>query len=340
MRLPIDVKAVLDEAVSLDKALAMPLSVSIYMDESSPGDIQAFVRRSFASAASNTRVSTMYFPSFPVVVSPEADMAVIVAGVNEDVGSYAAEIRQSGVPVMVVSSMPGIAYGLSQQSSHLLLKEDLIGPGTGVDERALTEISGLEKEPYALTPAIEQELHTKMGEWIIETCKEKRLAFALAFGFVRRPLSVEAVKATSLQNAGVGLVLVIPGADMPVMTLNQAKMLLQIAAAYGQPMNMERVKELAAVVGGGFAFRSIARQAIGVVPALGWAIKAAVGYSGTYAMGHAAIEYFEKGGDMDGVAAVASKAREAAAKAVSAVPKHARIQKISSRAVQKIKGDL
>ena len=28
-----------------------------------------------------------------------------------------------------------------------------------------------------------------------------------------------------------------PGADMPIMTLNQAKMLLQIAAAYGQPLS-------------------------------------------------------------------------------------------------------
>ena len=56
-----------------------------------------------------------------------------------------------------------------------------------------------------------------------------------------------------MQNAGVGLVVFIPGADLPIMTLNQAKMLLQIAAAYGEPMGKERVKELAAVVGGAFA---------------------------------------------------------------------------------------
>ena len=92
-------------------------------------------------------------------------------------------------------------------------------------------------------------------------------------------------------------------------------MILQIAAAYGQPLTAERVKELAAVVGGAFACRTVARQLVGVVPALGWAIKAAIGYSGTTAMGYAAIEYFEHGGNMAGLAGVVSEAR---AKAVSA----------------------
>ena len=113
-----------------------------------------------------------------------------------------------------------------------------------------------------------------MGEWVVATFRAKRLAFAQAFEFVRKPLSLEAVRSTSLQNAGVGFVVFIPGADLPVMTLNQAKMVLQIAAAYGKPLTAERAKELVAVVGGGFACRAVARQAVGVVPALGWAVKA------------------------------------------------------------------
>lgn len=156
-----------------------------------------------------------------------------------------------------------------------------------------------------------------MGEWIIAACREKKLAFALAFPFVRRPLSLDAVRATAIQNAGVGVVVFIPGADMPIMTLNQAKMLLQIAAAYGQPLSAERIKELAAVVGGAFLFRNIARTAVGVVPVLGWAIKGAVGFAGTEAMGRAAIEYFEAGGDIVGVANVVQKARDEAVEATS-----------------------
>ena len=47
------------------------------------------------------------------------------------------------------------------------------------------------------------------------------------------------------------------------MTANQAKMVLEIAAAYGQPLTADRIKELAAIVGGGFAWRAVARQIIG-----------------------------------------------------------------------------
>ena len=148
-------------------------------------------------------------------------------------------------------------------------------------EHALpVETEPADAEPIPLDGEGASTLDRRMGEWIIAACKDKRLAFALAFPFVRRPLSLDAVRATSVQNAGVGVVVFIPGADMPIMTLNQAKMLLQIAAAYGQPLSAERIKELAAVVGGAFLFRNIARTAVGVVPVLGWAIKGAVGIRG------------------------------------------------------------
>ena len=116
----------------------------------------------------------------------------------------------------------------------------------------------------------------------------------------------------------------IPGADMPIMTLNQAKMLLQIAAAYGEPLDIHRVKELAAVVGGAFACRTAARQLTGLVPALGWAVKAGIGYAGTFAMGRAAIEYFEGGGNIGGMASVVAAARDKAVDAACSVRAAAR----------------
>ena len=176
-----------------------------------------------------------------------------------------------------------------------------------------------------------------MGEWVVAACREKRLALALSFPFVRKPLSLEAVSATSLQNAGIGLVLFIPGADMPLMTLNQAKMLLQIAAAYGEPMNAARVKELAAIVAGGFACRSVARQVAGAVPAIGWAVKAGVGYAGTKAMGLAAVEYFERGGNIAGLAGVVSSATAKATQIagdVAATPAGARVLSTVKTAVR------
>ena len=138
------------------------------------------------------------------------------------------------------------------------------------------------------------ELADKIGTWIVSAVDaEKKLAFSIAYPFVRRPLAYDAISSTSLQNAGIGVVVFVPGADMPLMTANQIKMILQIAAAYGQPLGPERVLELLGVLVNAFIFRNISRQLAGFVPALGWAVKGAMGYLGTQAIGRAAIEYFE-----------------------------------------------
>jgi uncharacterized protein (DUF697 family) len=120
---------------------------------------------------------------------------------------------------------------------------------------------------------------------------------ALAKGYppFRRAVSEEIVRNNARQNAVVGA-LPIPGADMPVMTANQARMVLNIAAAYGEDLSMDRAKELLGVLAAGFGLRALSRQAVKFVPVGGWAAAAVIGYSGTVAMGRATILYFERGG--------------------------------------------
>ncbi|NLG66575.1 MAG: hypothetical protein GX536_02560, partial [Actinobacteria bacterium] len=45
----------------------------------------------------------------------------------------------------------------------------------------------------------------------------------------------------------------------------------------------------------GLGFRAVARQLMGLVPGVGWAVKGGVGYAGTKALGEAAFRYFESG---------------------------------------------
>ena len=301
MQLPVDVKAVIDEATNIDEARLTALSVSVYIDDSAPGDVQAHVRQAFASASSHARVSLMYLDGRPFSPYAGDDMACIVAGLDERVGAYAEDLRLAGVPVMVVTTLPSLVADIAASQGHAIPQGDLVSPKIAVQKNLpAAPAEGLHAaqpepvaEPFALDGARAASLSERMGGWVIAACNDKRLAFALAFPFVRKPLSLEAVNSTALQNAGVGLLVIIPGADLPVMTLNQAKMLLMIAAAYGEELNMERVKELAALVGGAFACRAVARQLVAFVPALGWAVKAAIGFTGTQAMGRAAIEYYE-----------------------------------------------
>jgi uncharacterized protein (DUF697 family) len=79
---------------------------------------------------------------------------------------------------------------------------------------------------------------------------------------------------------------------MPILTLNQARLVLAIALAHGEPIDRSRLPDLAGVVGAGFGFRAIARQLLGFVPFAGWATRGAIAYSGTRAIGEAARRRF------------------------------------------------
>ena len=115
----------------------------------------------------------------------------------------------------------------------------------------------------------------------------------------RRAVCEEIIRKNARQNAVIGA-LPIPGADMPVMTANQARMVLGIAAAYDEELSLERARELLGVLAAGFGFRALSRQVVKLVPFGGWAAAAAIGYAGTLAMGRAAVLYFERGGQKVG----------------------------------------
>ena len=119
---------------------------------------------------------------------------------------------------------------------------------------------------------------------------------ALAKGYppFRRAVCEEIARNNARQNAVIGA-LPIPGADMPVMTANQARMVLNIAAAYGEELSMERARELLGVLAAGFGLRALSRQAVKLVPVAGWTASAVIAYAGTVAMGRTCILYFERG---------------------------------------------
>jgi len=103
----------------------------------------------------------------------------------------------------------------------------------------------------------------------------------------------ELVRRFSLRAGMVGAITIVPGVDMPVLTMLQIRMVMRIAHAYGQELDRDRAVELAGVVGAGFAFRTVARELLDVVPVAGWAVKGSVAYGGTKAIGEAAVRLSE-----------------------------------------------
>jgi uncharacterized protein (DUF697 family) len=110
---------------------------------------------------------------------------------------------------------------------------------------------------------------------------------------IRGAVVDELIKRYSRKNALVAVAVFVPGVDLPVLSLNQLRLVLRIALAYGQPIDGARVPELVGVLGAGFGLRAVARELLDLVPVAGWAAKGAVSYAGTRALGEAARRYFE-----------------------------------------------
>lgn len=379
MQLPVDVKALMDEAHHGEEARACELAVSVYLDPTAPADVTAYVRSAFSSDRPNARITIAYLDD-DYVIHPSDDMAVIVAGASDEVGPAARQMRDAGVPVMVVTTLPVCVDDIARAADAPIPEGDIVAPenplfaherstgdvlsdvcagaagavcagaqafsdvvpllgkvaeAAGVLKEAAqrtqeqqayervraaeARVAAAEAEPLAFDEAARDQVAERMGAWVVAACRSKKLAFAYAFSFVRRPLARDAVTTTSLQNAAVGLVPLIPGADLPLMTLNQAKMVMQIAAAYGQPLGRERIPEVAAIVANGFGCRALARKAVALVPGVGWVARPSIAYAGTAAVGCAIIEYFEGGGNLTGLAHVVKESVRAGAAAMDKV---------------------
>jgi uncharacterized protein (DUF697 family) len=135
-----------------------------------------------------------------------------------------------------------------------------------------------------------------LAERIADGADEASYQLAKRLPALRPAIVEQIIKKFSLQNGVLGVAIFIPGADFPVLTLNQIRMVLRIAAAHGEELDKERAVEILTVVAAGLGFRTVARQLVGLVPGFGWAVKGGIAYAATRAVGEAAVAYFAAGG--------------------------------------------
>jgi uncharacterized protein (DUF697 family) len=169
------------------------------------------------------------------------------------------------------------------------------GARDGGVEVSLSGMAVEDEEVIPLSSITEEAVLRKLAPRIAGALHEDFLvALGRGYPIFRRAVCEEIIHKNARQNAVIGA-LPIPGADMPAITANQGRMVLGIAAVYGEEISLERARELVGVLAAGFGFRALARQVVKLVPVAGWAASAAIGYAGTLAMGRAAVLYFERG---------------------------------------------
>jgi uncharacterized protein (DUF697 family) len=103
----------------------------------------------------------------------------------------------------------------------------------------------------------------------------------------------------SRKNAVVGAAVWVSGADFALLTLNQLRLVLRLAAAHGVEIDQQRLPEVLTTIGAGVGFRALARRLVAAVPAARWLVRGSVAYAGTRALGETAHRYFHAVGETE-----------------------------------------
>lgn len=226
---------------------------------------------------------------------------LVVAGARELVPLLARGLREGGDPAAVREGGP-----LDSAAAVVWIgkaDEDALRPAS-LARVPIVGVTDGESLPYVLDTdlvAVRPGEGLPVGEVarkVAAALGDRGTSLAARLPVLRGPVVDELIRLSARRNALVSAAVWVPGADLPVLTLNQARLVLRIALAYGQQVDSSRLPELLGVVGAGFGLRTLARELLDFVPVAGWAAKGAVAYAGTKALGEAARRYFEAAGSV------------------------------------------
>lgn len=237
---------------SLD-AMEDEVRIRVHVGSECPRELVLAAKEALSAQRAGGVVEVMGL-SMPVVSAAAPDAAVVLAGAHEPglrsvLGAYLAE----GVPCALVVETLLDTPNLDEEGSA----------GLGLVCASDAEVLG-----------------SKLAEWLTGVVSNP-IALAANFAFCRETTVNRLAARCAAENAAVGVISLIPGSDYPIMCANQAKLALDIAACYGNGIEPSRALEVAGVFGAGLAYRGVARAAAGLVPGLGFLLKAAMGYAGT-----------------------------------------------------------
>ena len=209
----------------------------------------------------------------------EADVVVLVldasAGLRQSDYDLYESLRAATVPLVVTLNKTD------------LIKRDLSDALIDIEHKLGTTVIPISAKTGA-----------GVGERLIPAIVEAHPWMAVALGRAlppfRRQLCRRLISSASVLN---GLIAAepIPGLDIPLLLASQVRLVLRIAAIYGESMSVRYARELLSTIAGGVALRYLAAELGKLVPGPGWLIGAVVTGFGTAAMGRVAVAYFESG---------------------------------------------
>lgn len=133
---------------------------------------------------------------------------------------------------------------------------------------------------------------------MIEASPEAALLIGRELPAYRRAAAQRIIRNATLASLVVGLE-PIPLIDIPILLGTQIRLVLRLAALYGEEMDstdaLKHARELLITIAGGAGMRFLAEQAAKAVPFGGDFIAGAIAGAATYSIGQVALEYYDGG---------------------------------------------
>lgn len=208
-----------------------------------------------------------------------ADALLVVfdaaAGLRQSDLQLLAALKRLGKPLVIVAN-----------------KIDLVGKAAQAVEEDMVARLGV---PVI---AVSAKKGTNVGEKLVPALMDALPELAVQLGrslpAFRRTAANKIIRNSMIINGGIGAE-PIPFVDLPLLLASQVRMILRIAAIYGEPFTARHARELVSTIAGGVALRFLAQEAAKFVPVGGSVVAAGIAAVGTWAMGQVAIQYFESG---------------------------------------------
>ncbi|MGI9061131.1 MAG: GTPase [Ktedonobacteraceae bacterium] len=137
---------------------------------------------------------------------------------------------------------------------------------------------------------------------MIEASPEAALVIGHELPAYRRVAARRIIRNATLVSLAAGIE-PIPLIDIPILLGTQIRLVLRLAALYGEPLDsadaMKHARELIVTMVGGLGLRYLAEQAAKLVPFGGDFVAGAIAGAGTWSIGQVALEYYDGDKQLD-----------------------------------------
>jgi small GTP-binding protein len=218
-------------------------------------------------------------------------------------------LEQAGAIVLLIDATQGLQtrdrelYRALQKLNKPIIvavnKVDALRGGESGDQMA-TEVAVLFGVPGVIPISAKtgQNIAEELIPAIIEASPEAAFIIGHELPIYRRAAAQRLIRNATLVSLAAGIE-PIPLVDIPILLGTQIRLVLRLAALYGEPLDssdaLKHARELLITMAGGLGFRYLAEQAAKAVPFGGDFVAGAIAGAATWSIGQVALEYYEGG---------------------------------------------